>query len=78
VQENILSEDENTINKLMNLAVNLSKELKDKLNADGIKIVMNNGEAAGQEVFHTHVHLIPYYNQESNLSVDEVFDILKK
>ena len=26
---------------------------------DGINILQNNGEAAGQTVFHLHVHLIP-------------------
>ncbi len=30
-----------------------------KLGCDGINILQNNGEAAGQTVFHYHVHLIP-------------------
>ena len=29
---------------------------------DGYNIVQNNGEAAGQTVFHFHIHLIPRYN----------------
>ena len=28
------------------------------LNADGYRVVVNNGEAAGQTVFHIHVHLL--------------------
>ena len=31
------------------------------LNCDGFNVVQNNGEAAGQTVFHFHMHLIPRY-----------------
>ena len=30
-------------------------------NGDGFNIVQNNGEIAGQTVFHFHMHLIPRY-----------------
>lgn len=30
--------------------------------ADGINILQNTGTAAGQTVFHFHIHLIPRYN----------------
>lgn len=30
----------------------------------GINIVNNNGEAAGQTVFHSHIHLIPRYDDD--------------
>lgn len=33
--------------------------IRDALNIDGLNIVQNNGAAAGQVVFHYHVHLIP-------------------
>ena len=36
--------------------------LKEKLGADGLNIVQNNGEAAGQTVRHFHMHIIPRYN----------------
>ena len=35
--------------------------LKDKLGADGLNIVQNNGETAGQTVHHFHMHIIPRY-----------------
>lgn len=38
-----------------------SRLLVEKLGADGINLVSNNGAAAGQEVFHLHVHLVPRY-----------------
>ena len=36
-------------------------KLRDGLNCDGFNIVQNNGEIAGQTVFHFHMHLIPRY-----------------
>ena len=34
------------------------------LNCDGFNIVQNNGECAGQTVFHFHMHLIPRYKED--------------
>lgn len=36
--------------------------LDQKHHPDGYNIGINNGEAAGQTIFHVHVHLIPRYN----------------
>lgn len=33
--------------------------MKKALSCDGINILQNNGEAAGQSVFHLHFHIIP-------------------
>ena len=30
-------------------------------NADGVSIVQQNGKAAGQDIFHLHVHIIPRF-----------------
>lgn len=32
------------------------------LATDGIKIIMNNGSASGQVIFHAHFHVIPRYD----------------
>ena len=34
------------------------------LGCDGINILQNNGIAAGQTVFHFHIHLIPRWNND--------------
>ena len=34
------------------------EEIK-KRNVSGFQLIINNGESAGQEVFHTHIHIIP-------------------
>ena len=39
------------------------------LGCDGINVLQNNGEAAGQTVHHFHVHLIPRYENEQNKSL---------
>ena len=33
-------------------------------NCDGVNFLMNNGEAAGQKVFHTHLHIIPRFTDD--------------
>ncbi|AZZ42348.1 HIT family protein [Acidipropionibacterium jensenii] len=46
------------------LVTKVSQLLVDRLGAQGINIVSNVGEVAGQSVFHLHVHLIPRYEAE--------------
>lgn len=47
--------------KAMILAKKMAGKLTDILKCDGFNIVQNNGETAGQTVFHFHMHLIPRY-----------------
>jgi len=42
---------------------NVMSILKEKLNAGGFTIAIDNGEFAGQEVKHLHVHIIPRYRR---------------
>ena len=44
---------------LFDVAMQLSPVVKHVGDADGLNIVVNSGAAAGQDVFHFHVHLIP-------------------
>ena len=43
------------------LAKKIVTAMKTALPCDGYNVVQNNGLAAGQTVFHYHVHLIPRY-----------------
>lgn len=36
------------------------------LGADGVNILQNNGKAAGQEVEHIHVHVIPRFDDDGH------------
>lgn len=58
---NIYEVDDETAGKAFKLAKKLAIHMKDKLNCDGVNVVQNNEEAAGQTVFHLHIHLIPRY-----------------
>ena len=40
----------------------VAAHLKEALPCDGFNILQNNGEAAGQSVFHVHFHIVPRYN----------------
>jgi histidine triad (HIT) family protein len=44
---------------LFEVAIKLSPIVCRVSGAEGLNIVVNSGEAAGQDVFHYHVHLIP-------------------
>ncbi len=45
----------------MPLAKKMATHMTEKLGCEGFNIVQNNGELAGQTVFHFHMHLIPRY-----------------
>ena len=47
--------------KAMILAKKMATKMTEALKCDGFNIVQNNGEPAGQTVFHFHVHIIPRY-----------------
>lgn len=48
----------------MRLAKKEMARMSQKLSCDGFQLVQNNGEIAGQTVFHFHLHLIPRYKTD--------------
>ena len=46
---------------LLKLADEVKRIVDDKYHPDGYNVGINVGEAAGQSVFHVHMHLIPRY-----------------
>ena len=63
---NIYEIDEEIIAKAAKLAKRLAAHMTETLGCDGFNIVQNNGEVAGQTVFHFHMHLIPRYKEMKN------------
>lgn len=61
---NIYEVDDTVAAKIFPLAKKLASHMTKKLGCDGFNILQNNGEAAGQTVFHLHVHLLPRYKDE--------------
>lgn len=47
------------LGKLMAVVQKLAPKIKDAVGAEGVLIQQFNGAAAGQTVFHLHVHIIP-------------------
>ena len=47
------------------LAKKMITRMTKALGADGFNVVQNNGETAGQTVFHFHMHLIPRYKDDT-------------
>lgn len=67
--------DNDTLIHVVDVARKIKALLEEKLGCDGIKLLQNNGDL--QEVKHYHLHLIPYYKNGKNLSVEEVYELLK-
>lgn len=53
--------DGQTAAKILPLGAKIGAAMKKSLGCAGFNLVQNNGEAAGQTVFHFHVHVIPRY-----------------
>ena len=61
---NLYEIDDELAGKSMILAKKMITKLTKALGCDGYNIVQNNGEAAGQTVFHYHVHMIPRHKDD--------------
>ena len=62
--DNLFEIDDQVAGKAMILAKKLANKMMDKLGADGLNLVQNNKEAAGQTVNHFHLHVIPRYKDD--------------
>lgn len=61
---NLFEIPEDMASKVMLLAKKTADRMVDKLKCDGLNLVQNNERAAGQTVFHFHIHLIPRYKDD--------------
>ena len=55
---------EEVLSHVMNTVKKVAIAVKKATNADGINIGMNNEPAAGQLVFHAHIHVIPRFKDD--------------
>ncbi len=58
--ETLWDMDEHEIAEIFKVASKVSMGVVAATNADGFRIMQNNGEAANQAVAHIHVHVIPH------------------
>ena len=61
---NLFELDDELAAKALVTAKKVAARMKDALGADGFNLAQNTGEAAGQTVFHFHMHLIPRYEND--------------
>jgi histidine triad (HIT) family protein len=61
--ENIFDTPEEQIAIAHKITKRIANAVKKVTKADGISIVQQNGKAAGQEVFHLHIHVIPRFER---------------
>jgi histidine triad (HIT) family protein len=60
--ENIYEISKEEIGELYRIVKKIAQAVKTTVAAEGIRIIQNNGKAAGQVIFHMHVHIIPMYS----------------
>lgn len=62
--ENIYGFSEELAARWMLTIKKMAIAVKNALDADGVNLIQNNEEAAGQQVFHAHMHIIPRFNDD--------------
>lgn len=61
---NIYELEDEYVSRAFVLAKKLAVALKKLTGCDGVNILQNNGGAAGQTIFHFHVHVIPRFKDD--------------
>lgn len=83
--ENIYTLPDETLAHLSLATKKVAIAVKNGMEADGINLIMNNEEAAGQIIFHAHIHIIPRTENDGfkpwpqkEYYEDEAKDVAKK
>lgn len=86
--ENIMTIRKEDFSEVMETVRMLTPLIQRAVEADGINIVINNGPAAGQIIFHSHVHIIPRFendghknwsvSEEAKKAVSDTVELIKK
>ena len=63
-KNNIFDVDENELKQMIQTTKKVAQNIKDKLDPEGVNIVQNNGQKAGQMVSHIHFHVVPRYEDD--------------
>ncbi len=67
--ENFLEMPAEEFGSLMEKTKDIAARVVNNLHANGCNILINTNEVAGQTVMHTHVHIIPRYDENDSISI---------
>ena len=59
--ENLYALDDTQAGAVLRAAAKIARAIRDAFSPEGLSVYQANGKAAGQTVFHYHVHLVPRY-----------------
>ena len=82
--ENFLEMPADEFGRLMEKVQHVAKKTVRNLEANGCNVLINTNAVAGQSVMHTHVHIIPRYDENDTIRVEfkenkfDLDEILKK
>ena len=62
-KENIYELTPEIAGNLFEVVPRIANSIKEQFNPIGLNLLNNNGEQAGQSVFHYHIHIIPRYGK---------------
>lgn len=62
---NIFDTPDDFTDKIYRVLKHISCGIKQALDCDGLNIIQNIEKAAGQEVFHSHIHIVPRYTDDA-------------
>ncbi|PWA11801.1 HIT family protein [Pueribacillus theae] len=68
-EENVYELSEESAKHVFQAVPKIANAIKEKFNPIGMNLLQNNGEAAGQTVFHYHVHLLPRYGKDDGFGL---------
>lgn len=82
--KSLLTASPDIVSKVFVVAQKIAKDLVNIFDADGVNLLTNAGEIAGQSVFHFHVHVIPRYSiselqfktTENDIEIDVVYETI--
>lgn len=63
--DNLYELSDEDASKIFVVAKKVARAMKEAFHCEGLNILQNNGELAGQTVFHLHIHVLPRYADDN-------------
>jgi histidine triad (HIT) family protein len=72
---NIFDTPKTVLSQVHLVSKQMTFAVKAATNADGISIIQQNGKAAGQDIFHLHVHVVPRFEGQKLSRFSELVQV---